>query len=212
MISTPAHDAQQATIFIVDDDISYLTAMGRFLRASGFAVRVFSSGPDLLAWPELDVPGCILTDLRMPGLNGLELQQALLDAGHALPVIFLSGHGDISTAVQAMRQGAENFLTKLAAQEELLDVIRRALERNARDRTECARLGARQAELAKLTQRELEVLEHVVQGKLNKQMADDLGIHERTVKLHRTAITTKLGVHSTAELTRLWIEAGRGAV
>jgi len=206
----PPTPSPEATVFLVDDDVSFLTAIGRFLRASGFAVRAFSSGSELLAWPELDVPGCVLTDLQMPRLSGLDLQAALAQAGHALPVIFLSGHGDIPSTVQAMRRGAEDFLTKRSPKEELLAAIQRALARDAQARDERARQQARQAPFATLTPRELEVLAHVVQGKLNKQIADDLGIHERTVKLHRTAITTKLGVHSTAELTRLWIEAGRG--
>jgi len=199
-----------ATIFLVDDDASFLTSMARFLRASGFAVRAFSSGPEFLAWPELDVPGCVLTDLQMPRVSGLDLQEGLAKAGHTMPVIFLSGHGDIPSTVQAMRQGAEDFLTKRSPKEDLLASIKRALERDARDRAERARREALQAPFASLTPRELEVLKHVVQGKLNKQIAADLGIHERTVKLHRTAITTKLGVPSTAELTRLWIEAGNG--
>jgi len=199
-----------ATIFIVDDDASFLTSMARFLRASGFVVRAFSSGPELLAWPELDVPGCVLTDLQMPHISGLDLQAALAKAGHTMPVIFLSGHGDIPTTVRAMRYGAEDFLTKRTPKEHLLAAIKRALERDAHERAEHARREALHAHFATLTPREIEVLKHVVQGKLNKQIADDLGIHERTVKLHRTAITTKLSVHSAAELTRLWIESGRG--
>jgi FixJ family two-component response regulator len=129
----------------------------------------------------------------MPRLSGLDLQEALAKAGHTMPVIFLSGHGDIPSSVQAMRQGAEDFLTKNAPKEALLDAIKRALAHDAQERAERARVEALQAPFATLTPRELEVLKHVVQGKLNKQIADDLGIHERTVKLHRTAITTKLG-------------------
>ena len=197
-----------ATIFIVDDDASFLTAVARMLRASGFAVKTFASASEFLAQPELDVPGCVLADLQMPGLSGLDLQKALAKAGHLLPVIFLSGHGDIPTTVQAMRRGAEDFLTKRAPKAELLDAVNRALARDARERVERSRLETLRARFAALSPRELEVLKHVVQGKLNKQIAADLGIHERTVKLHRTAITTKLGVHSTAELTKLWMELG----
>jgi FixJ family two-component response regulator len=144
----------------------------------------------------------------MPGLSGLDVQEALAGLGHALPVIFVTGHGDIPTSVQAMRRGAEDFLTKRAPKEDLLGAVRRALDRDARERTERMRLDALRARLATLTPREREVLRHVVQGRQNKQIACDLGIHERTVKLHRTAITTKLDVHSAAELTRLWMEAG----
>jgi FixJ family two-component response regulator len=193
---------------IVDDDASFLTAIARMLRASGFAVKTFASAAEFLALPELDVPGCVLVDLQMPGLSGLDVQEALAGLGHALPVIFVTGHGDIPTSVQAMRRGAEDFLTKRAPKEDLLDAVRRALERDARERAERARLLALRARLTVLTQREREVLRHVVQGRQNKQIASDLGIHERTVKLHRTAITTKLDVRSAAELTRLCLEAG----
>jgi len=198
------------TIFIVDDDVSFLRAMARFLRASGFVVRAFSSPQEFLTWPELDAPGCVLTDLQMPSVSGLDLQEALLKAGHPLPVIFLSGHGDIPSTVRAMRRGAEDFLTKRSPKEELLEAIKRALARDARHHEERARRAALGARFSALTLRELEVLKQVVRGKQNKHIADELGIHERTVKLHRTAITTKLGVHSTAEITRLWIESGRG--
>ena len=191
---------------VVDDDASFLTAVARMLRASGFSVKTYASAVEFLAQPELDVPGCVLVDLQMPGLSGLDLQEALAKAGHRLPVIFLSGRGDIPTTVQVMRRGAEDFLTKRAPKEELLEAVKRALGRDASERAERARLAALSAPFATLTPRELEVLKHVVRGRLNKQIAYDLGIHERTVKLHRTAITTKLGVHSTAELTKLWIE------
>ena len=194
---------------IVDDDVSFLRAVARMLRASGFVVKTFASAVEFLARPELDVPGCVLVDLHMPGLSGLDLQEALAKAGHMLPVIFLSGQGDIPTTVQAMRRGAEDFLTKLAPREELIDAVKRALTRDANERAERARLESLRARFSVLTPRELEVLKHVVRGRLNKQIAYDLGIHERTVKLHRTAITTKLGLHSTAELTKLWMEVGR---
>ena len=191
---------------IVDDDVSFLRAVARMLRASGFVVETYASASEFLERPELDVPGCVLVDLQMPGLSGLDLQEALAKAGHMLPVIFLSGHGDIPTTVKVMRGGAEDFLTKLAPKEELIDAVKRALTRDARERAERARLESLRAPFAALTPRELEVLKHVVQGRLNKQIAYDLSIHERTVKLHRTAITTKLGVHSTAELTKLWMD------
>ena len=193
---------------VVDDDTSFLTAVARMLRASGFSVKTYASAVEFLDQPELDVPGCVLVDLEMPGLSGLDLQEALAKAGHMLPVIFLSGRGDIPTTVQVMRKGAEDFLTKRAPKEKLLGAVKRALERDATERADRARLAALSAPFATLTSRELEVLRHVVQGRLNKQIAYDLGIHERTVKLHRTAITTKLGVHSTAELTKLWMDVG----
>jgi FixJ family two-component response regulator len=199
-------NAPASLVRVVDDDASFLRAVARMLRASGFAVKSFGSAAEFLARPELEVPGCVLADLRMPGLSGLDLQEALAKAGHRLPVIFLSGHGDVPTTARAMRRGAEDFLTKRAPKEELLEAVRRAIARDARQHVEHARREAVRGRFAALTPRELEVLKHVVEGKLNKQIADDLGIHERTVKLHRTAITTKLGVHSVAELTRLWMD------
>ena len=195
-------------IRIVDDDASFLKALARMLRASGFIVKTFTSAVEFLEMPEPDLPGCVLMDLQMPGLNGLEVQRSLAKAGHRLPVIFLSGHGDVPSTVHAMRGGAEDFLTKLAPKADLVEAVKRAVTVDATERAERARLNALRAPFAALTPREVEVLQHVVQGKLNKQIAWDLGIHERTVKLHRTAITTKLGVQSTAELTRLWIEIG----
>jgi two-component system response regulator FixJ len=196
------------TIHIVDDDASFLNATSRLLRASGFAVKTFAAAGDFLAQRDGDAPGCVVADLQMPEMNGLDLQAALARTGNPLPVLFLTGHGDIPSTVRAMRDGAEDFLEKRAPKEKLLDAVKRALARDARERKARARQRELRALFDSLSERELEVLGHVVQGKLNKQIADDLGIHERTVKLHRTAITTKLGVPSVAELTRLTQEAG----
>lgn len=196
-------------IRIVDDDASYLTAVARMLRASGFAVKTFASALEFLAQPEVEVPGCIIVDLQMPGLSGLDLQEALKKTKNTLPVIFLSGQGDIPTTVHAIRRGAEDFLTKLAPKDDLIGAVNRAIDRDARERTAHARLEALHARFTALSPREFEVLRHVVQGKQNKQIAYDLGIHERTVKLHRTSIKTKLNVDSIAGLTELWLEYSR---
>jgi FixJ family two-component response regulator len=196
------------TVQIVDDDLSFLTATSRLLRASGFAVRTFSSAGDFLAQRDADAPGCVLADLQMPGMNGLDLQSALAQLRNPPPILFLTGHGDIPSSVRAMRGGAEDFLEKCAPKEKLLDAVSRALARDAQEREERARQQQLRARFDMLTKREVEVLSHVVHGRLNKQIAGDLGIHERTVKLHRTAITTKLGVQSVAEITRLTDEAG----
>jgi len=200
--------ATEPIVRIVDDDPSFLVATSRLLRASGFAVKTFSSASDFLAQRDTDSPGCVVADLQMPGMNGLDLQSALTRSHNPLPILFLTGHGDIPSSVRAMRGGAVDFLEKRAPKEKLLDAVRRALARDAREREERARHRELRARFDALSQRELEVLSHVVQGRLNKQIAGDLGIHERTVKLHRTAITTKLGVQSVAELTRLTLEAG----
>jgi len=193
---------------IVDDDASFLTAVARLLRASGFAVKTFASAADFLSMLEPEVPGCVIVDLQMPGLSGLELQEHLAKERYTLPVIFLSGQGDIPSSVQAMRRGAEDFLTKTAPKEELLDAVQRAINRDLRERTGRTRQDALAARFATLSPREREVLQHVLQGKLNKQIAYDLGINERTVKLHRTAVKSKLNVSTTNEMTKVCLEYG----
>lgn len=195
-------------VHIVDDDASFLAATARLLRASGFTVRTFLSADDFLGQREDEVAGCVVADLRMPGMDGLALQAALAGSSNPLPVLFLSGNGDIPSSVRAMRGGAEDFLEKLAPKEKLLDAVKRAITRDASERASRSHKRELRALFATLSSREIEVLGHVVQGRLNKQIAGDLGIHERTVKLHRTAITTKLGVPSVAELTHFTHEAG----
>jgi len=194
-------------VHVVDDDASYLAAMARLLNAAGYTVRTFASADELLCRLG-DSTGCVVTDLRMPGMDGLHLQQALLDGANVLPVIFLSGQGDIPETVRAMRQGAEDFLTKTAPKEQLFEAIDRAFVRDAVERTDRLRRGELRARIGTLTPRELGVLRLVLEGKLNKQIAADLGITERTVKLHRTAIYSKLESRSVAELTRLAQAAG----
>ena len=189
-------------VHVVDDDASFLVALARLLKASGYAVQTYASATDFLARLG-DGAGCVITDLRMPGMDGLDLQQALARGVNMVPVVFLSGAGDIPTTVQAMRQGAEDFLTKDAPKEAIFAAVDRAIARDARQRAENAHRHALRARFDALTSRELEILRHVVAGQMNKQIAADLGINERTVKLHRTAITTKLEVHSVAELTRV---------
>jgi len=198
---------QPGTIFIVDDDASFLQSVSRLLRAVGYSVQAFDSAKKFLEQLAPGMTGCVLADLQMPGLNGLELQAALAKSANPLPVVFLSAHGDISTTVQAMRHGAEDFLTKLSPKEKLLDAIGRALARGAQERQDRERRRELRTRFEALTQREREVLGHVVQGKLNKQIADELGINLRTVKLHRTKLTRRLKVQSVAELTRLVMEA-----
>ena len=193
----------EPTVHIVDDDVSFLAATSRLLRAERIRSEDLFVGGDFLTQRDTDAPGCVLADLQMPGMNGLDLQLALAQTRNPLPILFLTGHGDIPSTVRAMRDGAEDFLEKSAPKEKLLDAVKRSLARDAREREARARQRELRAQFDALSKRELEVLAHVVQGRLNKQIAADLGIHERTVKLHRTAITTKLGVQSVAELTRL---------
>jgi len=204
----PVQTSAIQTVFIVDDDASFLNSLSRFLRAAGYHVETFDSAQSFLDRLSPEQMGCVVTDLQMPDLNGLELQAALSNNTNPLPVIFLSGQGDIPSTVRAMRKGAEDFLTKLAPKEELLAAVQRALARAEHERRQRERLRELRRLFSSLSERELEVLGHVVRGKLNKQIAADLGINERTVKLHRTAITRKLGLQSVAELTRLTAEAG----
>jgi two-component system response regulator FixJ len=209
MKSTNVNPSPTPIIRVVDDDPSFRKATVRWLRASGLEVTSFASAQEFLEAPDLDAPGCVIVDLQMPEMSGLDLQAALLEAGTAMPVVFLTGQGDVPTAVRAMRGGAVDFLTKQTPQKELLAAIERALARDTKERAERAELEQLRKRFDALSVRETEVLQHVVQGKLNKQIAADLGIHERTVKLHRTAIKSKLGVPSTAELTQLWMEIQR---
>ena len=197
-----------ATIYLVDDDASFLTAVSRLLRAGGYAVQIFSSSAEFLQRPAGDTLGCVVLDLHMPGAGGLELQTALAEADDPMPVIFLTGHGDIPTSVRAMRQGAVDFLTKPVKKEPLFEAVGRALARNVAERGRRACLRALQERYDTLTPREREVLAHVIAGQLNKQIAGDLHTCERTIKAHRAAIMNKLSLQSVAELVRFAQELG----
>jgi FixJ family two-component response regulator len=192
---------------IVDDDPTFLRALERLLKAAGYTVQPFSSGAEFLARAD-DTPGCVIADLIMPGVDGLDLQQAIMRGSNLLPVIFLTAEGDIPTTVKAMREGAEDFLSKRAPKEHLLAAVDRAIARDARERTDRDRRRALRVQLGTLTARQLGVLRQVVDGRLNKQIAADLGVTDRTVKLHRTVIMTKLNVRSVAQLTKL-VQAAR---
>jgi RNA polymerase sigma factor (sigma-70 family) len=201
----------QQTVFVVDDDVSFLRGIRRLLRGRGYVVECFSSADDFLARCPVGARGCVLADLQMPGMGGLALQAALAQSGNPLPVVFLTGQGDIHTGVAAMRQGAEDFLVKTAPMEVVVDAIERSLARDAREHEARARRHALQSRFDKLTPRESEVLSQVLKGRMNKQIAADLGIDERSVKRHRTNLMRKLEVKSVAELTQRAIEAGVGA-
>jgi FixJ family two-component response regulator len=196
-----------ATVHLVDDDPVFLAAMSRFVRKGGFVVATHASVADLLARVSSETRGCVIADLVMPEVSGLELQSVLTERGVLMPVVFLTGHGDIPSTVLAMRSGAVDFLEKVAPKEKLMAAIVRALERDAEAQVERTKLAERRHRFAALTEREREVLVHVVRGERNKQIAGDLGVTERTVKLHRAAIIDKLGVHSVAQLALLASEA-----
>jgi FixJ family two-component response regulator len=195
-------------VFVVDDDKSYLASVKRLLRAAGYSVRCYSSAREFLDKLPLEVRGCVVADLKMPGMDGLELQEELVRAGNPLPVIFLTGHGDIPTTVRAMRNGAHDFLIKTTPSEVLLAAIEGALERDAAESRQRARQLELRTSFEELSPRELEVLLQVLRGRLNKQIGEDLGITERSVKRHRTNYSRKLGVKSVAEISRLAVEAG----
>jgi FixJ family two-component response regulator len=197
-----------ATVHLVDDDASYLKATARLLTLDGFHVVTFSSGRHLMAAVTPATRGCIVADLSMPELDGLQLQAMLSGAGVHMPLVFLSGHGDIPSTVRAMQGGAVDFLEKQAPRERLIAAIRRALERDASEHEQRARLADLKHRFDTLSKRELEVLREVLRGQLNKQVAATLGISERTVKLHRRSIKSKVGVHTAARLAALARDAG----
>lgn len=190
-------------IHVVDDDDALRTALLRLLAAAGFEARGYASTGAFLLEPPPDRPGCLLLDVRLPGPSGLELQAALKRQGNALPIVFMTGYADVSSSVRAMKAGAVDFLAKPVERAALLDALQRALERGARER------AARDEELhlrtrfASLTPREREVFDGVVAGKLNKQIAEELGIAERTVKAQRAQMMVKLDADSAAALGRL---------
>ena len=191
-------------VHIVDDDASFRTSIGRLLQASGYDAKTYVSGNQFLEQlPEDSRPSCILLDVRIPDLTGPELQERLAELGSPLPIIFLTGHGDISTSVKAIKAGAEDFLTKPVAKDKLLDAIERAIARYRVARERHDRLNALRGHLATLTPREREVFELVVRGKMNKQIAHELGTTERTIKAHRRKIMDKAGVQSLAELVSI---------
>jgi FixJ family two-component response regulator len=197
-----------ATVFVVDDDAAVRKAVSRLLRSAGIAAAAFASPTEFLAQYDPNTPGCLVLDVAMPGFNGLQLQTTLGEKGSILPIIFLTGHGDVSKSVQAMKGGAFDFLTKPANAKNLLPAIRAAIERDAVVRREQARLSEVCTRLDTLTPREREVLEHIVCGKLNKQIAGDLRISEATVKMHRARVMVKMKAQSVAELGRLAEQCG----
>lgn len=190
-------------IHIVDDDDSLRSALQRLLAAAGYRVKAYASAGEFLLDPPADAPGCLLLDLRMPGPSGLDLQEALARHGIRLPVVFLSGHGDLATGVRAMKAGAVDFLSKPVEREPLLAAVARALELDAAQRAASGVDREMRARFAQLTAREREVFELVAAGRLNKQIADALGIAERTVKAQRAQVMAKLGAANAAELGRI---------
>ena len=192
---------QTATVFLVDDEATVRRSMRRFLKSAGYRVEAFESADAFLNRLPINGVGCLLLDIQMPEISGLELQERLVGSGFRLPIIFLTSHGDVPSSVKAMKFGAQDFLSKLEDESVLFAAVEKALESS---RKSCAVV----ARFASLTERELDTCQHVIAGNLNKQIADSLGITERTVKAHRSQVMEKTGVDSVADLVRLAQQAG----
>jgi FixJ family two-component response regulator len=203
-------------VHIVDDDASFRLAIERLLRASGYQVALYESATQLLEKQPSAGPGCILLDIQMPGLDGLQLQDRLCEMGSVLPIVFLTGHGDIPMSVRAIKAGAQEFLCKPVSEEQLLEAIGVALARYAETCTKREQLSGLRARVGELTPREREVFAFVIRGKLNKQIAFAMGTSVRTIKAHRHAVMRKLRAGSLAELVtvggQLGFVTGSGSV
>ena len=199
-----------ATVFLVDDDASVRKALARLMKLAGYTAQAFASASEFLGyWRDHGGgPGCLLLDVRMPGLSGLDLQHELQTANALLPIIFITGHGDIPMSVKAMKQGAVDFLPKPVKEKDLIKAIEQALAKAARDLAERLELDGIKRRIEQLTAREREVMTLVVRGLLNKQIAFELGTVEKTVKVHRSRVMEKMQVQSLAELVRITVKVG----
>lgn len=191
------------TVFLVDDDASLLRAMTRFLRATGFQVSGFQSATDFLLHHDRQIPGCAVLDVALGDCNGLDLHRALNSKEYSRPTIFITGRGDIATSVRAMKAGAVDFLTKPVPEKELVGAIRKAIEYDFHCRDERANAAALRARIATLTPREREVFARMVEGRLNREIALEMKISEKTVKVHRGHVMTKMRANSLFELVRI---------
>lgn len=195
--------ADPATVFVVDDDPGVLKALTRLLRSAGYCVAAFASPQAFLEDHDAAVPGCIVLDVAMPGINGLELQQRLARDGSCRAIVFISGQGDVPRSVQAMKAGAVDFLMKPFNDAQLLQAVDVAISRGRAARLASDELKQVEQRLTSLTSREREVFEHVIAGQLNKLIATDLGTVEKTVKVHRARVMHKMGAASLADLVRM---------
>jgi len=211
-MSKPSDKTNPApVVYVVDDDDGMRRALDSLLSTVGYATAVFSRPSEFLARFNADAPGCLVLDIRMPDMSGLELQQHLNRMGAMLPVIFITGHGDIPMAVQAMKEGAFEFIQKPFREQDLLDRINHALKQDAVNRSTVARRAEILHRLESLTPRERQVMELVVDGAANKVMAIDLGLSERTVEIHRAKVMEKMGARSVAHLVKLQLSlSGEG--
>jgi FixJ family two-component response regulator len=194
---------EKAVVFVVDDDPSMRQALDSLLRSVGLEVRLFSSAPEFMRTARGDLPGCLVLDVRLPGMSGLAFQDEITKAGIALPIIFITGHGDVPMTVRAMKAGAVEFLTKPFDDQVLLDAVHAAIERDRVSRRAVADLASLQARYEALTERERQVMAHVAAGRVNKRIADELGLSVVTVKVHRGQVMRKMQAKSVAELVRM---------
>jgi FixJ family two-component response regulator len=190
-------------VFVVDDDASMREAISRLLNAVGLTVQTFASAREFLNKRLPEVPGCVVLDVRLPGLSGLDLQREMVERGIHIPVVFITGHGDIPMSVQAMKAGAVEFLTKPFRDQDLLDAVRSGIQLDRKEREERAELSELRDCVRQLTQREQEVMSLVVSGLLNKQIALQLGTSEKTIKIHRSQVMRKMRANSLADLVRM---------
>ena len=192
-----------ATLFVVDDDAPMRESLKNLIRSVGLRAELFASAQEFLRSKRPDVPSCLVLDVRLPGLSGLDLQRRTTEAGMEIPIIFITGHGDIPMSVRAMKAGAVEFLTKPYRDQDLLDAIQQALERDRKARDQRAAMEELRSRFASLTPREREVMARVVAGLLNKQIGAELGTSETTVKIHRHQVMEKMGAGSLPELVRM---------
>jgi FixJ family two-component response regulator len=197
------------TVFVVDDDTSVRTALKRLIQSVGFQVETFDSAQAFLKHGFHDGPACLVLDVRMPGMSGIELQQQLTRVGLGMPIVFITGHGNIPMSVKAMKAGAVDFIEKPFEDQKLIDAINTAIKKNKKFRTEQAEINDLQRRVDSLTPREHEVFILVVSGMLNKQIAFDLGMSEKTVKVHRARVMDKMKAKSLADLVRMAEKAGQ---
>jgi FixJ family two-component response regulator len=190
-------------VFVIDDDASMRDAISRLLHAIGLTVRTFGSAREFLRTRLPDIPACLVLDVRLPGLSGLDLQREMVERGIHVPVIFVTGHGDIPMSVQAMKAGAVEFLTKPFRDQDLLDAVRSGIQRDRKGRKERAEVAKLREDLGQLTSREREVMSLVVAGFLNKQIALRLGASEKTIKIHRGRVMQKMRADSLADLVKM---------